>query len=79
LLPVTVEAHVVDHLHENGERAICIHIDKGQLEVPGLGTFEFPIDPFSAYCLARGIDQLDFLLSQSELIDRHEQRTTQTA
>lgn len=74
LLPVTADQHVVDHLHENGEQPIHIHISDGQLEIPGFGTFGFPIDPFSAYCLARGIDQIEFILSQSDRIDRHEQR-----
>jgi 3-isopropylmalate/(R)-2-methylmalate dehydratase small subunit len=77
LLPVTVEKHVADFLHDNHEHPIDIHVADGQLDIPGYGAFSFPIDAFSAYCLARGIDQLDFILSNTDRIDRHEQGSNQ--
>jgi 3-isopropylmalate/(R)-2-methylmalate dehydratase small subunit len=51
---------------------VRIDIAAGKLEVSGLGTFNFPLDPFAAYCLAQGIDQLDFLLRQETDIARYE-------
>ena len=34
----------------------------------------FPLDPFSVFCLTRGIDQLDFILQNEQEISAHEQR-----
>jgi 3-isopropylmalate/(R)-2-methylmalate dehydratase small subunit len=34
---------------------------------------EFPIDGFARYCLLNGVDQLGFLLNQSDAITRFEQ------
>jgi hypothetical protein len=32
------------------------------------------MDPFAAYCLTRGIDQMDFLLENEAEISRYEDR-----
>lgn len=74
LLPVQVDQEVVDFLMQHPHHAVRIDIPAGRLEVSDLGTFNFPIDPFSAYCLAQGIDQLDFLLNQETDIARYEHR-----
>jgi len=42
--------------------------------VEAYGTVEFELDPFTAYCLAQGIDQLDFILQHEADIARYEQR-----
>jgi len=34
----------------------------------------FPLDPFSAYCVTRGIDQMDFILDHEQDISAYEQR-----
>jgi 3-isopropylmalate/(R)-2-methylmalate dehydratase small subunit len=73
LLPVMVEDHVVDFLLAHPGHPVQIDINSGLLTVEGLGEFEFPLDPFSAYCLTRGIDQLDFLLENEANISRYEQ------
>jgi len=73
LLPVTVEKDVADWLLEHPDTRVKIDIGSRALAVDGYGTFTFPLDPFSAYCLARGIDQLDFILQASEDIQRYEQ------
>lgn len=62
LLPIVVEEHVAAFLHENPDHSVHIDILSRTLSIEGYGNFEFPLDPFPAYCLARGIDQLDFLL-----------------
>jgi 3-isopropylmalate/(R)-2-methylmalate dehydratase small subunit len=69
LLPIVVEEHVTAFLHERPDHSVHIDILNATLTVEGYGTFEFPIDPFSAYCLTRGIDQLDFLLENKPKID----------
>jgi len=73
LLPVTVEQNVVDFLHAHPNHPVRIDINNNTLVVEGLGTFEFPLDRFSAYCLIRGIDQLTFLLENESEISRYEQ------
>jgi len=73
LLPVQVDQEVVDYLLANPEASVRIDISTNVVSVDGLGEFEFPLDPFSAYCLTRGIDQLDFLLENESIIGRYEQ------
>ena len=73
LLPIQVDKTVADHLLANPCRSVRIDIRTNTLSVEDLGDFEFPLDPFSAYCLTRGIDQLDFLLENEPEISRHEQ------
>jgi len=75
LLPVKVDQEVVDFLLANPGAPVRIDISTNTLSVDGLGEFEFPLDPFSAYCLTRGIDQLDFLLENEDEISRYEQES----
>lgn len=74
LLPIRVDREVVTFLHAHPDHPVRIDIGNGVLSVEGLGDFEFPIDPFAAYCLARGIDQLDFILQNETDISAYEQR-----
>jgi 3-isopropylmalate/(R)-2-methylmalate dehydratase small subunit len=73
LLPVQVDEAVADHLLNHPDSAVRIDIAKRNLTVEGYGEFEFPLDAFSAYCLTRGIDQLDFLLQNEDAIAEFEQ------
>ena len=75
LLPVTVDTDVAAHLLAHPGLAVRIDIGARSLEIEGLGTVEFPLDPFSGYCLTRGIDQLDFLLQNEQDIRAYEKRT----
>ena len=74
LLPITVEPGVVEFLHAHPDHAVSIDINKRSLVVEGFGEFEFPLDPFSAFCLTRGIDQLDFILDNEQDITVYEQQ-----
>jgi len=74
LVPVIVEQHVADYLHAHPDSEVSIDIEKRALTVSDYGTFEFPMDAFSAFCLTRGIDQLDFILQSEQEISTHEQR-----
>lgn len=74
LLPVTVSQKVVDFLLAHPNHPVRIDIAATRLEVSGLGSFDFPLDPFSAYCLAQGLDQLDFILHQETEIACYEQQ-----
>ena len=73
LLPVQVEPAVAHHLLAHPGQAVRIDIGSCTLDIEGYGTVEFPLDPFSAYCLTRGIDPLDFILQGAADIDRYEQ------
>jgi 3-isopropylmalate/(R)-2-methylmalate dehydratase small subunit len=72
LLPVVAEPGVVEFLLGHPNHPVRIDIAAGKLDVSGLGTFSFPLDPFAAYCLAQGIDQMDFLMRQEAAIARYE-------
>jgi 3-isopropylmalate/(R)-2-methylmalate dehydratase small subunit len=73
LLPVIVEEEVAQHLLARPDTAVRIDISERRLDIDGFGRVEFPLDPFSAYCLTRGIDQLDFILQGADDIQRYEQ------
>jgi len=72
LLPVTVDEAVADFLLDHPDRAVRIDIARHTLAIEGYGEFEFPLDSFSAYCLTRGIDQLDFILQHEDEIASYE-------
>jgi 3-isopropylmalate/(R)-2-methylmalate dehydratase small subunit len=65
---------VAAYLLAHPKHPVRIDILAARLEIPGFGTFDFPLDAFAAHCLARGIDQLDFILQHEKDIARHEQR-----
>jgi len=74
LLPITVDDSVVQYLLGHPDHAVRIDISGRTLCVEGYGEFEFPLDPFSAYCLTRGIDPLDFILQNEEAVESFENR-----
>ena len=74
LLPVVVDEEVSAFLIAHPEQPVLIDIPNRKLSVEGYGDFEFPLDPFSSYCLARGIDQLDFILENAQDIRAYETR-----
>ena len=73
LLPVIVDETVAQQLLDRPDTTVRIDISERRLEIDGIGDFDFPLDPFSAYCLTRGIDQLDFILQGADDIQRYEQ------
>ena len=74
LLPIAVDDTVVQYLLGSPDHAVRIDIARHTLNVEGYGEFEFPLDPFSAYCLTRGIDPLDFILQNQDAIEDYEDR-----
>jgi len=73
-LPITVEKPVLEYLLAEADHSVRIDIHKRQLIIEGYGECEFPLDPFSAYCVTRGIDQMDFILDHEQDISAYEQR-----
>jgi 3-isopropylmalate/(R)-2-methylmalate dehydratase small subunit len=76
LLPITVSDDVADWLLQHPGVEIQVDIPATKFSVAGLGEIEFPLDPFPAYCLSQGIDQLGFLLRHEKDISAYEQRQT---
>ena len=74
LIPVTAEEQVIEYLHKHPDSLVSIDIGARQLAIVDFGTFDFPLDPFSVFCLTREIDQLDFILQSEQEISAHEQR-----
>lgn len=74
LIPVTVEKQVIEYLYVHPDSNVSIDITNCQLTVGDYGTFQFPLDSFSVFCLTRGIDQLDFILEKEPEINAYEQR-----
>ena len=74
LLPIALDDSVVQYLLSRPDQAVRIDIAGHKLTIEGYGEFEFPLDPFSAYCLTRGIDPLDFILQNEDAIAAYEQQ-----
>jgi len=74
LIPVTADEQLIEYLHQHPDTEVSIDIARRQLSVTDHGTFDFPLDPFSAFCLTGGIDQLDFILQNEQEISNYEQR-----
>lgn len=74
LLPITVEKHFLEYLLGQADQTVSIDINRRKLVIEGYGECEFPLDPFSAYCITRGIDQLDFILDNEQDISTYEQQ-----
>jgi 3-isopropylmalate/(R)-2-methylmalate dehydratase small subunit len=72
LLPIMVdeETHrqLVSLVEEDPSTAVAIDLERQTLTLPDGRAVEFPIDPFSKYCLLNGFDQLGFLINQEEAI-----------
>jgi 3-isopropylmalate/(R)-2-methylmalate dehydratase small subunit len=74
LLPIMVDDAVVQYLLDHPDHAVRIDIANHTLSIEGYGDFDFPLEPFSAYCLTRGIDTLDFILENEAAIAAYEEK-----
>jgi 3-isopropylmalate/(R)-2-methylmalate dehydratase small subunit len=70
--PVVVEA-IAALLAEPGTM-VDVDLDAGTITAPDGGVHDFAIDPFARHCLLRGLDELDYTLSQLERIAEFERR-----
>lgn len=74
LLPVIVDAETHAWLLDNAGARVTVDLESTTLELPSGRRVEFPIDRFSRYCLMNGLDQLGFLLEQSDAIAAYERQ-----
>jgi 3-isopropylmalate/(R)-2-methylmalate dehydratase small subunit len=74
LLPVVVDEATSRWLIENPGAEVTIDLDSTTLTLPDGRAVQFPIEPFSRYCLLNGVDELGFLLGRMTEIEAFEQR-----
>ncbi len=74
LVPILVDEATHQWLMDNPGAEISVDVGKRQLLLPDGSVVDFPIDDFSRYCLIEGIDQLGYLLKQSDHISHFEQQ-----
>ncbi|MFW6067704.1 MAG: 3-isopropylmalate dehydratase small subunit [Myxococcota bacterium] len=78
LLPVAVdaEAHrkLFDVVTADPTAEVTIDLESQTLTLPDGSEAPFPVDGFARHCLLNGIDELGYLLSFQDEIERHEQR-----
>ena len=74
LLPVIVDAAVHEWLLANPGAEIEIDLPAGVLRLPDGREVSFPIEAFARYCLLHGVDELGYLLGQSDAIAAYEER-----
>jgi len=72
LVPVIVDADTHGWLLAHPGVEVTVDVDARRIRLPDGRTAEFPLDGFSRYCLLNGVDQLGYLLQQSEAIARFE-------
>ncbi len=77
LVPVMVEPAVYAKLLSAPGAEVTISLEDRSLTLADGTRATFPIDPFARYCLLNGVDELEFLLSKSDVITAFEnQRAT---
>ncbi len=72
LLPVVLDAAVVDELLANPGIELDIDVAASSVTLPDGRSFTFPIDGFARTCLLEGVDQLGYLLKQQSSIHAYE-------
>ncbi len=72
LLPVQVDAdthrQLISLAQEDPSSQVTVDLETQTVTLPDGRRVEFPIDPFSRYCLLNGVDQLGFLLNLDEQV-----------
>ena len=74
LLPIVVDGETHKWLLHNPGATVTIKLRDRRLSAMNGPSVEFPFDPFAQHCLINGVDELGYLLSQSDRIDGYEAR-----
>ncbi len=76
LLPIKVDEEtyyqLVSLCQEEPETRVTVDLEKQIVTLPEGQQLKFPIDAFARHCLLNGVDQMGFLMSQSEAIEAYE-------
>ena len=73
LLPIIVDQDTHDWLVAHPGVELHVDVEASRLQLPDGRAVEYPIDAFARYCLTQGIDQLGYLLNQSDAIAAFEE------
>lgn len=78
LLPVVVDQathrELFDLVAEIPNVELTVDLAAQSIVLPGGRAVEFPIDPFSKFCLLNGVDELGYLLKQEDAIRAYERQ-----
>jgi 3-isopropylmalate/(R)-2-methylmalate dehydratase small subunit len=74
LVPVLVDDATADWLLKNPGVELTIDLATSTLTLPNGKSVKFPLEPFAAYCLMNGVDELGFLLSKNAEISAYESK-----
>ncbi|MDP8984491.1 MAG: 3-isopropylmalate dehydratase small subunit [Pseudomonadota bacterium] len=72
LLPITVDEVTANWLLDHPGAEVDIDLTAARLTLPTGVATGFPIDAFARHCLLNGLDELGFLRSKHEAIERYE-------
>jgi 3-isopropylmalate/(R)-2-methylmalate dehydratase small subunit len=72
LLPIVVDEQTHAWLLQNPGVSLKIDLQASTLTLPDGTAVQFPIEAFARYCLLNGVDELGFLLQQSDAIVHYE-------
>ncbi|MDP9013274.1 MAG: 3-isopropylmalate dehydratase small subunit [Pseudomonadota bacterium] len=72
LLPITVNEATAQWLLDHPGADVDIDLAAARLTLPTGVSTGFPIDAFARHCLLNGIDELGYLRSKLEVIERYE-------
>jgi len=74
LLPIVVDEAAAHWLLEHPGADVDIDLEAARLTLPTGVVVPFPIEAFARHCLLNGVDELGYLRSKLELIERFEAR-----
>jgi 3-isopropylmalate/(R)-2-methylmalate dehydratase small subunit len=72
LLPIVIDESTHRWLLEHPGVEVNVDLEASVLSLPDGRKVSFPVEAFAKYCLLNGIDELGYLLNQSEAISHHE-------
>jgi 3-isopropylmalate/(R)-2-methylmalate dehydratase small subunit len=78
LVPVLVDDATAEWLIANPGAELTIDLATSTLSLPNGKNVKFPLEPFAAYCLMNGVDELGFLLSKNAEISAYEAKRVVT-
>jgi 3-isopropylmalate/(R)-2-methylmalate dehydratase small subunit len=74
LLAVVLSEGEHRYLLEHPGLELTIDVANGFIELPDGGRFTFELEPFARHCLLSGVDQLGFILQNTNAIDAFEKQ-----
>jgi 3-isopropylmalate/(R)-2-methylmalate dehydratase small subunit len=72
LLPIVVDDHTSRWLFEHPGAELDIDLQAARMTLPTGISVSFPIEAFARHCLLQGLDELGYLRSKLDLIERYE-------